>query len=187
VFVARGRLVGLVLAATALLTGCGGSSAPPRSLPPLTATDTPSPGPAPSTTATSNHAELAAATAVVREYFHAKNLLSRTMSIGELKAVTTTSCSCRELVRQAQRLKQAGKKFFGAAHITGMTPVADSSSAVEVLVVYNSSAGGTKDHGGRVIYQGAAHRDVTQLFTIRRVGARWLVADIKLVHPGRTA
>jgi hypothetical protein len=185
VFVGVRRLA--VATGVALLLGvtsCSSSSDQPRQLPPLSTTPVSTTSPA---AVPDKKAALAEAEAVVREYFRAKNNLDRDVRAIQLANLVTPDCSCQELVRSARRLAHKGQHYFGAAHITGIHAVADSATNAEVVVTYDSTAGGTRDEDGRVIYRGSAHRGVTQNFYLRWDDSHWRIFNILLVDAGRRA
>jgi hypothetical protein len=185
VFVA-GRLLGVAVSLAGMLaaSGCGDAgSTGPRSLPPATAT--PVGAAASGSPSYDEDAALAAATAVVRQYFALKNQLTREATADQLAALISDACPCQELVEAARELEAKGGTFFGRAQVTALTPAIDDANTVEVLVRYDASAGGTKNSLGEVLYRGNPHEAVEQLFLIHRQAGRWLVTDIKLVDPGR--
>lgn len=184
VFVA-GRRIGVALGLAGVLTlsaACGGAKDEPAHLPPISVTPASS---ASSSPAYDEQADLHAATAVVREYFRLKNGLTHGATPAQLAAVITPTCSCQELVQAARQLQQKNRYYFGRATIRNLTPSIDDRDHVEVLVTYDSSAGGTKADDGEVIYRGQAHHGVEQLFLVERVNENWAVADIKLLSDGR--
>src|SRR4051794_3461969 len=83
-----------------LASACSSGGGQPRTLPALSTTpvvSTTSPAAAPD-----KQGALAAAEAVVREYFHAKNHLAQDVHARRLARLVTNDCSCRTLVRTAR-------------------------------------------------------------------------------------
>jgi hypothetical protein len=181
------RRLGLALGLLGVLAtavGCGGGGSRPRPLPPLTATT-----PAAVTTQAPAHsraADLAAATAVVRSYFAAKNQLSRGMNESTLASLSTSRCPCRSLLRDVRRVRSNSQTYFGRATLTNVTPTRDGPASIEVLVTYNSTAGGTRTSDGRVLYKGPAHHLVKQVFYLALLRGRWLIDNIVLLDAGNT-
>jgi hypothetical protein len=191
VFVAHGRRqlrIGLAAGGTAaclaLLAACGGGGSAPQTLPRLSTTPAAETSTAP---LAGEAAELAAATTTVRMYFELKNRLPQDMDARSIAQITTPTCACREIVRTVRALRERHQHYFGAARVRGMTPAADSSTLVEVLVTYDSTAGGTADSHNRTIYRGQAHRDVTQMFYVREIDGHWLIDQIRLIDAGHVA
>ena len=177
----EGRRLGLGTMAAVLalgLAGCGGGSDKPRSLPPLsTPTST-----TPSTSPSQN--PKAAAMDAVRAYFHARNQLATDVEAVALQAVTTTDCACRALVRSARKLASEHRHYFGRAVITQMLPSTASATQVQLLVRYDSTAGGVRDDQGQVVSRDPAHHGVKQLFLVKLTAGKWRVAGIVLIKSG---
>ena len=171
-------MLGAALVMAALVAGCSSSGSSPTVLPPVSTT--------PVATSSSAPAQepKAAAVAVVRAYFRAKNQLATDTHANALAELIAPSCACTELVQSARDLESQGKHYFGMATLTQVFPTASGKSSVEVFARYDSSPGGTKTRDGRTIFRGTAHHDVKQLFTVRLVRDRWLVAKIILLSAG---
>jgi hypothetical protein len=185
VFVA-GRRLGLLLAVTGMLAAavaCGGGPDRPRTLPPIAST-TPAADVSSAPAHHSHAADLAAVKAVVREYFRAKNQLPRTMDAEALARVTAQGCTCRDLVHSVRRLRSQHESYFGRSRLTSITATLDGASFAQALVTYNSTAGGTRDSAGGVLYRGHRHSGVRQVFYLRQLGSAWLITDIVLVDAG---
>ena len=179
----RGRRVALACAAAAVvLVGCS-SGDKPVALPSLSPTASPSVNPS----STASTSEVTAATAVVREYFALKSALSQRMDPEPLAAIETSDCVCRKFLESIRETRAQGNRYFGTTNIRSMTPSADGPAQVEVLVEYDTSAGGTKSSDGHVIFKGRPRRGVKALFTLKLEGSRWLVADIANIEPGVSA
>ena len=180
----RGRRLALGCVALALapvLAGCGGGGSKPVSLPTL-----PSSSSSPSPSATASEEAAAAAVALVREYFALKADLSRRMEAGPLSAIETSDCICRKFLASIHAAAAAGNRYFGSTTIRALTPTVDSTQQVEVLVLYDTSAGGTKSADGKILFKGPPRTGVEAVFTLRLVHGQWLVADIATIKPGTT-
>jgi hypothetical protein len=173
------RRLALLAAVAGLIgtTSCSGA-ANPKTLPPL------SPSPTASATATDPSTDLAAASHVVRTYFNLKNHLGADMSTAPFEAIETASCECRRFLQSIRQVRSRRQHFFGAARVRALTPVRDSASQVEVLALYDTTAGGTKDENGHVVFQDRGRLGVEALFKLRTSGSEWQIDDIATVKAG---
>ena len=176
-----GRRLGAALFAALMCVGavgCSGGSDSPQSLPPISTT------PAPSQTSAPSQSPKAAAVAVVREYFRARNALASDENADALAAITTRDCACRQLVRSARRLAAKNQHYFGQAKITQLLPTSATATEVQILVRYDSTPGGVRDADGTVISRDSAHHSVKQLFDVQFANGGWRVARIVLLKSG---
>lgn len=177
-----GRRVALAcaaLVAALVVAGCGGGGSKPVSLPSISPSDSPTP--------TATIADpAAAAAAVVRRYLAVKSSLESNMDPQRLAVLETDDCSCRKFLESIRSTAADGNRYFGATKIRALTPTPDSLTKVEVLVLYDTTAGGTKTADGRVIYKGRPRKGVEALFTVTLVASHWLIADIANIKPGTT-
>jgi hypothetical protein len=150
----RVRLNCLVACAASLamtLAACGGSSSAPKSLPTLpTATDPAPSSASPTPTATSKKAELAAARAVVTQYFSLLNADTTVANAHELSRLMTASCTCRSVVTSTIRAARRHERFYGKNHLQTAAPKLNGG-LIDVLVVYSYTAGGLEDASGEHI------------------------------------
>jgi hypothetical protein len=179
VFVGGRRLRLIPVIALAIgLAACGGSSDKAQTLPPLSSTPSTTPSIAPTQT------PKAAAAEAVRNYFRARNELATDVRAVALAAVTTPDCACRELVRSARLLARQHRHYFGHAAITQILPTTANPTKVQLFVRYNSTAGGVRDAGGKVISHDPPHLGVKQVFVVELSAGRWRVASIVLLKSG---
>jgi hypothetical protein len=181
VFVGGRRIAGLAVVIAMGSAGCSGSSNAPRTLPPLSTT----PAAIASTAPPEN--PKAAAVAVVREYFLAKNMAVAEMDPTPLAAIETRTCPCRKFLDSIRQTAREGQTYFGRSHMRSAAVSGSASETVQVLATYDTTSGGTRDGSGEVVYRGPARVGVTAIFTVRRVRGRWLVSDIVNVRRGNRA
>ncbi|HET6824678.1 MAG TPA: hypothetical protein VFH64_02030 [Amnibacterium sp.] len=103
-----------------------------------------------------------------------------------LAQLETADCSCRRFLDSIRSTAADGNHYFGSMKIRALTATPDSPSQVEVLVLYDTTSGGTRSSDGRVLYKGPPRKGVEALFTLRLVTDRWLIADIANIKPGST-
>ncbi|MBV9293307.1 MAG: hypothetical protein JO222_12715 [Frankiales bacterium] len=178
-FVGLRRMVG-ALGLAALLAACpacSGSGSTPQTLPPVSGSPTPSA----SATATSRQAELAAAEAVVRQYFSLVNRLRVRMNAAAIGRLMTPDCRCREQVAAIRDAARRGEHYVDHASSVTLTPAFQDQRAVQVLVSYNASVGGLVDSHGRRVTTSRPRRGVKRLFSLRLVSDHWLIASIGAV------
>ena len=161
------------------LIGCSGSSDSPTTLPPISTT------PAASQSTAPPQDPKAAAVAVVKQYFQAKNVACHSMDESLIAPLLTANCPCRKFLQSIRETRRAGNKYFGSSQFRAATPTVDSPTAVEVLTTYDTTRGGTKDAKGHVLFSGPARRSVSAIFDVRLVHGRWLIADIATVTGGQ--
>jgi hypothetical protein len=181
VFVGGRRLGVATIAALVLplgLAGCSGGSDSPTTLPPLSTT------PAASASTAPPADPKAAAVAVVKEYFRLLNNLESDMSADGFAALEASDCPCRKFLRSLREIGARNQHYFGHATVTAATPVADSSTTVEVLTSYDSTVGGIKDASGRVVSSQPGRRGIAENFYVRKAGSRWEIRNIVLVRRG---
>ena len=178
-----GRRLGLAFVAALMAlgaVGCNGSSDSPAVLPPISTTPTPS-----QSTAAAESPK-AAAIAVVREYFKAKNEAVALMDTAPLHPLLTADCPCRRFLASVRQTRRAHHAYFGSSHLRAATPTDSSATAVQILATYDTTRGGTKDDSGHVLFSGPARHNLTALFEVQLVENQWLIADIASVSKGRT-
>jgi hypothetical protein len=179
----RVRLNCLVACAASLamtLAACGGSSSAPKSLPTLpTATDPAPSSASPTPTATSKKAELAAAKAVVTQYYQVANSLKTHMDAPALSALMTATCPCRAQVRAVRDAAQKGEHYIDHAHINNLVPSVEGPAAAFVLVDINASRGGLETADGRAITSAPAAKHIRRVFRLVNLDGHWLIDRIE--------
>jgi hypothetical protein len=180
VFVGGRRLVLVPLAVVFALglTGCSGSSDSPTTLPPISTTPAASQSTAPATDAK------AAALAVVKEYFRLLNNLENDMAVASFARLESASCSCRKLLTSLREARRRSQHYFGMAQVRSMKAVVDTPTAVEVLVTYDSTAGGLKGEDGSVITRAPGRNGVTENFYLQKLSSGWRIVNLVPVRRG---
>jgi hypothetical protein len=169
------------------LAGCSSSSdSDPTSLPTLSpSASAASPTPSVSPSGTGKKAELAAATAVVKQYYSLLNRLSTKMDADGFAAITAPRCSCRGFVRDIRLTAAKGQTYFGVDHLEAVKPVYVDPTTVQVLVRYSSAGGGIKSASGTVIHHGEPTHHASLNFQLSEQHSRWLIYEIDLLSKGR--
>jgi hypothetical protein len=108
------------------------------------------------------------------------------MRASNFARIETANCPCRKFLASLKDVADRHQHYFGHARLTSMTPVVDSRTSVEVLVVYDSSVGGIRDASDKTVSTSAARTGVTELFFVTLSGDRGLVRGITVVHEGRS-
>jgi hypothetical protein len=175
----RGRSVVVALACALLAAGCGSGGGTPRTLPPLSSRPTASP--TPSADAPN---ELAAATAVVRQYFRLLNQLAQGTAPSDFSALETAGCNCRKFLAMLRVVRSRHRHYFGRAHLTAVRPSVNSPTEVEVLVAYNAGPSGIADSRGRTIHRFPRRTGATEVFTVVRSSQRWLISNESVLKEG---
>jgi hypothetical protein len=172
-------MLGAALVMAALAAGCSSSGSSPTTLPQISTTPTNSASQAPTTD------PKAAAVAVVRQYFDAKNSAVADMDPTPLARIETSGCSCRRFLRSIRATARKKQTYFGTSRVRSLNLTASTMAKANVLAVYDTSRGGSKDAEGRILFIGPARRNVTALFTVVLVDRDWLIEDIANISPGR--
>jgi hypothetical protein len=199
----QSRLVGVILALTtvsASAAACGGGSSGPATLPALeSAAATPSPTasaasptapPSPTTSAptpprNTRKAELAAATAVVRRYYSLLNAPTRASTANSLAALITSTCKCQEVVQSLRSAIRHREHYVGTGRLRAVRPRLNASTQAQVLVEFDSTAGGLVRSDGSFLVRTRAQRDVAESLSLVRQNAHWRIGLITLVSQGR--
>jgi hypothetical protein len=162
------------------LAACGGSSSAPKTLPTLPSATDPAPSSAsPTATGTSKKAELAAATAVVAQYYKVANNLKTHMDAPALAALMTSRCPCRAQVRAVRDAAQKGEHYIDHAHINNLVPSVEGPAAAFVLVDLNASRGGLETSDGRTVTSAPAAKHIRRVFRLVNLDGHWLIDRIE--------
>jgi hypothetical protein len=180
---ARRALAGLAAAAlVAGLAGCSGGGKP-TTLPSLTANTSLSPTPS----ASGKSAELAAVTAVVRQWFQLLQSDTTTETAAAIDAITAPNCKCRNASRSIRAAVAKHQRYVGTSHITGIVPNLDGTTVAEVLVDYDYSAGGLRDEAGAWVSRIRARKNVEANFRLEWHASNWRIWQIETVRDGTPA
>jgi hypothetical protein len=166
-----------------MLAGCGGSSSAPKTLPTLPSATDPAPASAsPTPTATSKKAELAAAKAVVTQYYALLNADTTVANAHNLSRLMTANCTCRSVVTSTIRAARRHERFYGKNHLQTAAPKLNGG-VIDVLVVYSYTAGGLEDASGKHISHAPGRRDARFDFRLVRA-ATPKIAEIVTLDKG---
>jgi hypothetical protein len=167
------------------LADCGGSSSAPKTLPTLPSATDPAPSSAsPTATGTSKKAELAAATAVVKHYFKLLESSTSTSTVRQLQAVVLPGCACNQVVSSFREAVRRHEHYVGTGHIKFVRPIFDSSSSAEVLIRFDSSAGGLARRDGSYVNRVGEQHDVAENFDLQLESGAWRIQEVTLISKG---
>jgi hypothetical protein len=176
----HGRGVALACALAAVLAAGCSSGDKPVALPSLSPSQTAAASPSPTSSAT----EIAAVSAVVRQYYALLNVTTSRQQANQLAALMTPSCHCRDVVKAIRAAVTKGQHFFGQNKVQSLVPNLDGPRAADVLLTYDFTRSGIKDASGRVVSSGPGMKGATQDFRLERQGDRWLISQILRVSSG---
>ena len=177
-----GRRLGLALVAALMAVGtagCSGSSDSPTTLPPISTT------PAPSQTSTPPQSPKAAAEAAVHQYFRLLNNLEHKMDVQAFARLESRTCPCRKLLASLRQAKARSQHYYGKARIRSISTVVDTATAAEVLVTYDSTAGGLMEDDGAIVTRAPGRVGITENFVLRAVAGRWVIVNLVAVDRGQ--
>ncbi|MDX6199355.1 MAG: hypothetical protein QOJ79_2506 [Actinomycetota bacterium] len=158
-----------VLALT-LVTGCGGSSGEPRTVPPVPSA---SPSPSPSASLTPEEQVLAA----VRAYYEAVNHAAETGDTTAVLATTLPNCTCRSLVSYIAGLRAKGQRLRNARNeLGGMRVTQVTKDFAVVSVNYLSPAHQVVDAKSGKVLDSFPSKQFQAQVTVKAVASAWLVA-----------
>jgi hypothetical protein len=179
------QLAAAAIAALSLVA-CGSSSSAPKSLPQLPKTAvSPSASPSPTPTTLSKKAELAAARAVVEQYYALLNASTTLANANSLAQLMTSDCTCRSVVRSTVRAARHHERYYGKNHLQTAAPKLNGS-VIDVLVLYSYTDGGLENAAGQHLSHAPGMKDVRFDFHVVR-SATPKIAEIVMLDKGHPA
>jgi hypothetical protein len=172
--------IALGLGSVLALASCS-SGDKPRTLPPISTPPSASASPSPD-----QQTELAAVEAVVRRYYELTSDTTTNTTASKLEALMTTGCPCRRVPDSIRTAVAHGESYFGATSITSLVPNLDGPGSADVLLDYDASASGLRDHDGRVLRSFKAVNGAKADFRLIMSGRRWLIQAVAIISSGRT-
>jgi len=170
------RLAGLALSAAVGLSGCGGDATGAAVLPRRAAVSA-----APGASAATTEQVAAQAVASVKAYYAEINRAIGTGDTAALRAMSRSSCTCRDLAAAIDDIWAAGRTTVAEVFLTRAFTAHDVYPDVaSVDVRYDARGYEWVDKAGRRIKRVAGSTGTTVEVEVVREGGRWLVSHVRV-------